>query len=122
METKEYAQGQTIFKVGESADGLFIIGSGEVGIYFPENREMKKPNQILKETQIFGEMGVIDSQLRTASAKAHTDVHLLFVSKEDFDKKIAEGDIVVRGVIAVLSDRLRPVSYTHLTLPTILRV
>ena len=107
METKEYVQGQTIFKVGESADGLFIIGSGEVGIYFPENREMKKPNQILKETQIFGEMGVIDSQLRTASAKAHTDVNLLFVSKEDFDKKIAEGDIVVRGVIAVLSERLR---------------
>ena len=57
MKTKEYVQGQTIFKVGESADGLFIIGSGEVGIYFPENREMQKPNQILKETQIFGEMG-----------------------------------------------------------------
>ena len=38
---------------------------------------------------------------------AHTDVNLLFVSKEDFDKKIAEGDIIVRGVIAVLSDRLR---------------
>ena len=107
METKEYVQGQTIFKVGDSADGLFIIGSREVGIYFPENREMKKPNQILKETQIFGEMGVIDSQLRTASAKAQTDVNLLFVSKEDFDKKIAEGDIVVRGVIAVLSNRLR---------------
>ena len=61
----------------------------------------------MRETQIFGEMGVIDSQLRTASATAHTDVNLLFVSKEDFDKKIAEGDIVVRGVIAVLSDRLR---------------
>ena len=44
MKTKEYIQGQAIFKVGESADGLFIIGSGEVGIYFPENREMKKPN------------------------------------------------------------------------------
>ena len=28
MKTKEYVQGQTIFKVGESADGLFIIGSG----------------------------------------------------------------------------------------------
>ena len=79
METKESVKGQTIFKVGESADGLFIIGSGKVGIYFLENREMKKPNQILKETQIFGEMSVIVSQLRTASAKTHTDVNLLFV-------------------------------------------
>ena len=103
METKEHVQGQTIFKVGESADGLFIIASGEVGIYFPESQ----PNQILRETQIFGEMSVIVSQLRTASAKTHTDVNLLFVSKEDFEKKIAEGDIVVRGVIAVFSDRLR---------------
>ena len=93
--------------MGEIADRLFIIGSGEVGIYFSENREMKKPNQVLKETQIFGEMGVIDSRLKTANAKTHTDVNLLFVSKEDFDKKIAGGDIVVRGVIAILSDRLR---------------
>ena len=53
--------GKTIFKAGEPADGLYIVGSGEVGIYFSENREMKKQNQILKEAQIFGEMGVIDS-------------------------------------------------------------
>ena len=92
---------------GDSADGLFIISSGEVGIYFPETSEMNKPDRILGETQIFGVMGVINSQLRTATAKAHTDVNLLFVSKEDFNQKIAEGDIVVRGVIAILSDRLR---------------
>ena len=68
---------------------------------------MNKPDRILKETQIFGVMGVMDSQLRTAIAKANTDVNLLFVSKEGFDQRIAEGDIVVRGIFAVLSDRLR---------------
>ena len=52
-------------------------------------------------------MGVIDSQLRMATVKAHTDVNLLFVSKEDFNKKLSEADIVIRGVIAILSDRLR---------------
>ena len=51
METKAYVQGQTIFKVGETADHLFIIGSGVGGIYFPENWEMNKPNKILKETK-----------------------------------------------------------------------
>ena len=34
METKEYVQGQTIFKVGESADGLFIIGQERLEYIF----------------------------------------------------------------------------------------
>ena len=32
--------GKTIFKAGEAADGLYIVGSGEVGIYFPTNKEI----------------------------------------------------------------------------------
>ena len=107
MEAKGYDHGQTIFEVGETADGLFIISSGEVGIYFPGNRSASKPDIILKETQIFGEMGVIDSQLRMATVRAHTDVELLFISKKEFDIKLSEADIVIGGVIAILSDRLR---------------
>ena len=106
MKKLEYKSGQYIFKAGDKGKEIFLLMSGDVGIFLPTN-DTKDPNFKVGENEVFGEMGVIDSQLRTASAKAHTDVNLLFVSKEDFDKKIAEGDIVVRGVIAVLSDRLR---------------
>ena len=40
MKKIEMKPGKTIFKAGEPADGLYIVGSGEVGIYFPTNKEI----------------------------------------------------------------------------------
>ena len=40
MKKIEMKPGKTIFKAGDPADGLYIVGSGEVGIYFPTNKEM----------------------------------------------------------------------------------
>ena len=107
MKKIEMKPGKTIFKAGEPADGLYIVGSGEVGIYFPTNKEMAEPDIKLKANAILGEMGVIDTAPRMATAKALTDCVVIFVSQKEFEKKLDEGDIVVRGVMAILSSRLR---------------
>ena len=52
MKKIEMKPGKTIFKAGEPADGLYIVGSGEVGIYFPTNKEMAEPDIILKANEI----------------------------------------------------------------------
>ena len=64
MEKKRYNAGQVIFNVGDAADGLYLIASGSVGVYFPGNLSSNKPDITLKETEIIGEMGVIDAELR----------------------------------------------------------
>ena len=51
MKKIEMKPGKTIFKAGEPADGLYIVGSGEVGIYFPTNKEMTEPDIKLKAMQ-----------------------------------------------------------------------
>ena len=93
--------------MGESADGLFIIGSGEVGIYFPENREMKKPNQILKETQIFGEMGVIEHKPRMASARCMSDATVIALSESEFEARVEKADPFIRALLRILSQTVR---------------
>ena len=107
MKKIEMKPGKTIFKAGEPADGLYIVGSGEVGIYFPTNKEMVKPDIILKANEILGEMGVIDTAPRMATAKAPSECVVIFVSQKEFEKKLDEGDMIVRGVMAILSSRLR---------------
>ena len=64
---------------------------------------------ILEKTQILGEMGVIDTASRMATARAIEDCTLVFVSRSEFDKKLENTDPVVRGVLAILSSRLRDV-------------
>tara|TARA_B100001287_G_C22496492_1_gene441467 strand:+ start:145 stop:486 length:342 start_codon:yes stop_codon:yes gene_type:complete len=107
MQKVEMKPGKTIFKAGDPADGLYIVGSGEVGLYFPTNKEMVKPDIILKANEILGEMGVIDTAPRMATAKAVTESIVIFVSKREFEKRLDEGDMIVRGVMAILSSRLR---------------
>ena len=59
MEKSNLIRGQVIFRVGDAADGLYLIGSGTIGVYFPGNMSSNKPDIILEETEIFGEMGVM---------------------------------------------------------------
>jgi CRP-like cAMP-binding protein len=42
-----------------------------------------------------------------ATAKALTDGVVIFVSRKEFEKKLDDSDMIVRGVLAILSDRLR---------------
>lgn len=112
MEKISFKKGQIIFKSGDAAEGLYIVANGNVGLYFPGNTTANQPNITLNATDIFGEMGVIDDQLRMATARAHTDVNLISVSRKDFEVKLDEADVIIRGVMAVLSDRLRQLQQT----------
>jgi CRP-like cAMP-binding protein len=42
-----------------------------------------------------------------ATAKALENSTVLFFSKKQFEERLASSDVVVRGVMAILSERLR---------------
>ena len=58
MKKVTFSSGQTIFKAGDAADGLYIVGSGRIGVFFPSNSTHNEPDIVLEKTQILGEMGV----------------------------------------------------------------
>jgi len=109
MERIECYKGKTIFKKGDAANGLYIVGTGAVGIYFPTNITLEKPDIILKKNATFGEMGVIDTAPRMATAKAIDEAIVLFISKSEFEERLSKSDTIVRGVLAILSERLRDI-------------
>lgn len=78
-------QEDTIFREGEDACYLAFISKGAIRI------EKKIPHgdhpqriAILKPGDIFGEMALIDGQPRSASACAHEDTELLFLTADNF--------------------------------------
>ena len=68
---------------------------------------MTEQDILLKPNAILGEMGVIDTAPSMATAKALTDSVVIFVSQKEFEKKLDDSDMIVRGVMAIVSDRLR---------------
>jgi len=97
---------EAVFKKGDLANGLYLIAQGSVGIFMPTN-ESKTPDFVIPTNEIFGEMGVIDGELRMATARCMEPTQLLFVTKSEFDQRVTDSDIFVRSVVRTLSDRLR---------------
>lgn len=76
--SKVFHKGQVIYREGQSSNEAYIIKQGAVGVYRVSGN--KRINLgILRPGQIFGEMGVIAEEKRTASAEAldYTEVIVL---------------------------------------------
>ncbi|MBO5555563.1 MAG: cyclic nucleotide-binding domain-containing protein [Oscillospiraceae bacterium] len=70
MKTIHYASGQVIFREGEAALAMYEIRQGSVGIFLDYDTAEKRQLTVLKENQLFGEMGLIESAPRSATAVA----------------------------------------------------
>jgi CRP-like cAMP-binding protein len=76
--TKIFHKGQVIYKEGQSSNEAYIIKQGAVAVFrLVGNKRVNLG--ILRPGQIFGEMGVITEEKRTASAEAleYTEVIVL---------------------------------------------
>lgn len=68
-----YNKGQVIFNQGEAAKCMYDIVEGRVGIYINYGNKNEKLLAELRKGEYLGEMGVIESQSRSATAVALVD-------------------------------------------------
>ena len=87
MEKNNYNENQSIFRVGESPDKMYLLVKGSVGIFLPTN-ETNKPNFIIQENELFGEMGVIENELRMATARCLVESEIISITKDEFDQRV----------------------------------
>jgi len=104
---REFKVGDVIFKQGDAAEELFIIQSGEVEIRLG-NRMLEK----LSNYNFFGEMALIDSAPRSATAVAVTDVKLIPVGVKQFLFLVSNTPYFALNVMRILARRLRTTNKT----------
>jgi len=102
MQEEEYEQNSLIFKEGEIGDCMYIIQRGEVNIH-----KGGTTLAILKEKEVFGELSLLDAEVRSASATTNTDCMLFRIEQEPFYELIDNRPEVARGFIKILCKRLR---------------
>jgi CRP/FNR family cyclic AMP-dependent transcriptional regulator len=99
--------GDVIFREGDEATELFVIKSGQVRIQIG-NRTVAEFGQ----DSIFGEMALIDSEPRSATAIATNDVELVPVSEKQFLFLVGQTPYFALKVMRVLAQRLRVTNKT----------
>jgi CRP-like cAMP-binding protein len=103
--TRNHLKDTMIFSEGEMGDELYIIQKGSVKIVkIVENREMLLA--VLKIGDIFGEMAVLESKPRAASAIAYEDCQLLVVNKVNFGTMISAQPQIVARLTILLAERI----------------
>ena len=103
---RKYVKDEVIFRQGDDGDSAFIIESGRVEIFVGED-DAHTPVAVLGVGGIFGEMAIIDSSTRAASARAIEDVQLTVVSQDQLAERINLADPIVRLLISMLLQRSR---------------
>jgi signal transduction histidine kinase len=104
---RSYGMGETIFKQGDPGDGIYIVKSGEVHIAVATPSGELRVISKLPPGELFGEMAVIDSDPRSATALAGNKTTVYFVSRPDLLNALNRAPQLTIGLVREISRRLR---------------
>lgn len=102
MKEVTYSDGQEIFAKGDLGDSMYIIYTGQVGIY-----DGPKQLALFDKGEIFGELALLDTEPRSATTVAETDALVFRIDQEDFFELMEERDEILRNVLRILCQRIR---------------
>jgi len=99
-----FSAGETIFTEGSSGRTMYVVIKGSVDI-----RLHNKTLDVAGPGQFFGEMALLDSRARSATAIAKNDCTLASIDEKQFFRLLEQTPLFVLNVMKVLVDRLRRV-------------
>ena len=103
---KVYGPGEIIVRQGEVGDCMYVIQSGKVEVVQEsEGRELRMAE--LGEGDFFGEMALIENEVRSATVRPVGEVRVLTVDKRLFLRKIHDDPSIVFRIMKRMSSRIR---------------
>jgi CRP-like cAMP-binding protein len=103
-----YNKGDIIFREGEPGRCMYDIHTGSINIYSGYGTPDEKLLTTLGTDKFFGEIGLISSSPRTATAVANMDRTMVeSIAMDDFDELYTKNPVKIEMVIKHLAGRIR---------------
>jgi CRP-like cAMP-binding protein len=100
-----YPKDTMVFSEGMPGSELYIIQKGSVKITkIVDNNEVLLA--VLKSSDIFGEMALLENKPRSANAIAYEDAYLLAVNRANFERMVKTQPQIVTRLTTILSERI----------------
>lgn len=106
-EERQFARNDIIFRQGEPATELFVVGAGRVAIANSSRDGRETVVAVLDDGSLFGEMSMFDDAPRSADARALTDVTVVVLGYEHTRHVLEQRPEVLWDVVRLLTARLR---------------
>lgn len=102
----EFSSGETIFTKGQRPDAFYIIDQGRVAIRFKSGLFwLFRKVRVLGESNLFGEMALLENRPHSGTAIARGRVRLFVVLREDFEKIVRSNPAFAQHMRWIASNR-----------------
>jgi NTE family protein len=104
--------GATLFMAGEPSDALYVVLSGCLGVFAPENRDRRRFMGRVLAGDTVGEMGLISGRPRSAHVVALRDTELARIASDSFNRIFGQHPEAMLRIARLTVDRLE-LSQSH---------
>lgn len=105
LQSTDVKAGDTIVRQGAPADKFFIVVEGEAEVWQDEDGQEQRIAS-LKAGQLYGEVGIMRDQPRSATVRAITDVQLLALERDGFRDLVAQAMEITPDFDQIIRARL----------------
>lgn len=117
---REYAPNEIIFAQGDPGIGFYIVYNGQVQI----EKKIENGNKYIlanfTKGDFFGELAMLDEDVRSASAIAVTESKVAVIFKPDLDNFIEKyprkGIHILKGMLVIIASRLKSLNQDFVSL------
>jgi hypothetical protein len=85
LELRSFAAGEIVVTEGEPGNSLFVVTTGTVRTYVRDGSGHSNPVRVLREGDFFGEVSLLESEVRTATVTAASRCDLLEIDRATLD-------------------------------------
>ena len=103
---RQYNDGEVIIRQGDAGDCLYVIQKGKVEVIDESGEEEIKLAE-LGEKEFFGEMGLFQKDVRSATVRSLGKTKVLTIDKRNFYQTIQNDPSIAYRLLEKMSQRLR---------------
>ena len=103
---KVYRDGEAIIRQGEVGDCMYVIQEGQVEVVV-EGDDKEVRLMVLDTGELFGEMAIVERQVRMATVRALGQARVLTIDQKGFLRRIHEDPSLAWNVVQTMSRRIR---------------
>ena len=102
--TRIYAPGESIVRMGQEGNSMFVVISGVVKVQIPE-LTYQKTIGTLHENDFFGEMSLLTGEPRSATVVAHEESEVLRIDKSGLAPIFESNPVLVESISELVEER-----------------
>jgi len=103
---KAYSDGELIIRQGEVGDCMYVVQSGKVEVFIDQDGRTMRLST-MGEGDFFGEMALIDRNVRSASVRSMGETRILKVDKRTFLSQVHADPSLALRIVEKMSQRIR---------------